>query len=260
MRLKVCLLILFFSACSPRLSDQYHARYHYLSKICSLDCSQFRAHEEYFLVVLVDAKHLDYSTPSAYFTTLSQGLNPDIGHAWVVLKGQKDGVRWIFEGGHTGEFGLSAPKYFDEVRERSRRKESNPAQYLFSLLNDGQLEVGSGGHRPTFAAAFPLNKESFARVMRLFDDYDFSTWSLRGPHCVHFVLSCLSAIGIDLDCQEEVVLPQSFIFKGERIAMWSDPSFAKLTVETPELLEKRLIEQVEQKKAQLALRWYRMKS
>ena len=49
----------------------------------------------------------------------------------LLLKGKKEDEPWFFEGGHTGEFGLSAPRYFDEVRERSRRGEGNPAKYLF---------------------------------------------------------------------------------------------------------------------------------
>lgn len=165
----------------------------------------------------------------------------------------------MFEGGHTGEFGLYAPRYFDEVvRLAWDEHHPNPASYLFHALPDGCLQYGSGGHNPTFAAAFQLTEGGYQRVRRLLTEggYDFSRWGLRGPNCIHFSLACLASVGVELDCQEQVHLPKSFTYKGEEIALWSDPSYSCLTVDTPELLEKRLWEVVERGQALVATKWY----
>ena len=213
---------------------------------------------EYTLVVLVDARHLDYTSPSGYLKTLSEALSPHTGHAWILLIGKKDGQPWVFEGGHTGEFGRLAPRYFDELLRLSRCKDPNPAQYLFSPLPDGQLEIGSGGHLPTFAAAFSITEQGFARIMRLFepDGYNFSEWGLRGPHCVHFVLTCLASIGVDLSCTRQIELPSSFVYNGEQISLWTDSAYSVLTTETPEFLEEQLLGKVSQGEARIATKWY----
>lgn len=262
----IFLIVLVCASCSSRMSDSYIHRYQYLGGIQATKQSgpHFSKEPEYFLVVLVDARHLDYSSPSKYFSTLSQGLffpqDPNTGHTWVVLAGKEDGKDWFFEGGHTGEFGLYAPRYFDEVvRLALDEGHPNPASYLFTTLPDGCLQYGSGGHLPTFAVAFPLTKEGFFRVHRLLanEGYDFSRWGIQGPNCIRFSLACLAAIGIEISCQENFVLPKSFAYKGRQILLWSDPSFSCITVETPELFEKMLWGLVESGKGSVALKWYR---
>jgi hypothetical protein len=248
------------------MSDSYVSRYQYLGGVQATNQSvrQFSGDSEYYLVVLVDACHLDYTTPKNYFLTLSQGLflpqDPNTGHTWVVLAGKENGKQWVFEGGHTGEFGLYAPRYFDEVVHRALdEKDPNPASYLFHPLPDGALQYGSGGHTPTFGAAFSLTEKGYRRVYRLLteDGYDFSKWGIRGPNCIHFSLACLASIGVELQCQEQIVLPSSFEYKGEKILLWTDPAYSSLKVNTPELLEKRLWELVDKGKAQVATKWYK---
>ncbi len=257
--------LLVLSSCSQRMSDAYVSRYQYLGGIQATNQAgpHFAGNSEYYLVVLVDARHLDYTSPTTYFSTLAQGLflpqDPNTGHTWIVLGGKEEGRPWVFEGGHTGEFGLYAPRYFDEVVRRAwDENDPNPASYLFQALPDGCLQYGSGGHIPTFAAAFPLTEYGYRRVRRLLTEegYDFSRWGLRGPNCIRFSVSCLAAIGIELNCQEQILLPQSFTYKGEHVALWSDPIYSCLYVDTPELLEKRLWQLVEKGKAMVATKWY----
>ena len=259
--LSFCLL-LFTAACSPRMSDSYVARYQYLGGVQATNQQgpHFTEESDYYLVVLVDARHLDYTTPSKYFSTISQGLflpqDPNTGHTWIVLAGKE----WVFEGGHTGEFGLYAPRYFDEVvRLAWDENDPNPASYLFSALPDGCLQYGSGGHDPTFAVAFPLNESGYKRVRRLLTEggYDFSRWGILGPNCIRFSLACLASVGIELSCQETLILPHTFRYKGKEVHLWSDPAFSRICVETPELLEKRLWELVQEGKGFVALKWYR---
>jgi hypothetical protein len=262
--LSFTLCLFFVCACSPRLSDEYQQKYSYLSSIRCLNKSPsgFNGTDPYYLVVLVDAKHLDYSTPGKYFETLSYGLfkrhDPNIGHAWIILCGQDAHGTFLFEGGHTGEFGCIAPKYFDHIVDLSIHKKSeNPITYLYTLLPDGQVEIGSGGHHPTFAAAFSLNQEGFFRIKKLIaKEYDFSSWGILGPNCVQFARVCLAATGIQINCEEEIPIPQVFSINGEKIRLWENPAFSCILAQTPELLEKRLLELVQNGQALPATRWY----
>lgn len=250
--------------CSPRFSDAYVKEYQYLRDIreSSSTLEQFHGKEDFFLVVLVDARHLDYSSPEAFFTSMHYGLflpqDPTIGHAWIKLCRNVKGKKWSFEGGHTGEFGLTAPKYFDEVvRLGLETDEPDPAQYLFSSLPDGCLQKGSGGHSPTFSAAFPLTEEQFFKVYRLLREYDFKKWSLQEHQCVDFVLSCLATIGVHLSCTQTLNIPPEFVWKERRIRLWKDAQYSTLTLATPDALEKALFHEVLERKALLAMKWYK---
>lgn len=265
MRMRLLFIGLFvFCACSPRLSDEYQKKYSYLTAVRVLNRSpnQFKGTDPYYLVVLVDAKHLDYSTPGKYFETLSFGLfkrhDPNIGHAWIILCGEENHSRFLFEGGHTGEFGCIAPKYFDHIVDLSlNNADKNPVAYLYTLLPDGQIQRGSGGHRPTFAAAFPLTREGFFRVRTLIaKEYDFSSWGILGPNCVQLARACLAAVGIQIDCEEKIPIPQVFSIQGKEIRLFENPAFSCILAQTPELLEKRLIELVQNGQALPASRWY----
>ena len=213
---------------------------------CLMLCSCCVA-DEYFLHVFVNAHGFDYSCPERYFEGLSQ--YKDTGHAWIALEVcRTDGRHWRCECGHTGEFGLRAPRYFDHLRALSAQGEENPARYLFTILSDGQLEFGSGEHKPTLAVRFPLMERQFYRILRLFnpDGYDFFSWALKGPNCVEFVRTCLACADIYVDCFEPLVLPSSFFWGDEQIFLWKESSYAALTVSTPERLEKALVELIEQ--------------
>lgn len=251
-----CLLC---GSCSPRLRVSYVRQYEYVRQIeeCAATYPRFQEKEDYFLVVHVDARHLDYSSPEAFFASMRWGVflpqEPTIGHAWINLVGKINGKPWRFEGGHTGEFGLTAPRYFDEVVRRSvETSDPNPAKYLFSSLPDGCLQKGSGGHIPTLSVAFPLTEEQFLHLYSFLQSYDFSHWSLRDHQCVDFVLSCLALVGVPLTCTQTIQIPHDFMWEGKRIRLWSDKRYEKLVFTTPEALEKALFAKVLKKEAFLA--------
>jgi hypothetical protein len=258
LRLLILIPFLLLSGCSPRMNDSYVREYQYLRDIreASATSKKFKNESEYVLVVLVEARHLDYSSPDNFFNSMRYGLflpqEPTIGHAWIILSGKIDGKPWSFEGGHTGEFGLTAPRYFDEVIRRSLEEDDpNPAAYLFKKMPDRYLQDGSGNHSPTYAAAFPLTEEGFLRVFNLLKKYDFSEWSLQQHQCVHFVLACLATVGVDLSCERTLLLPQQFEWNGRKIRLWNDPAYSCLRFPTPDDLERKLFEKVSQSKAYL---------
>lgn len=218
----------------------------------------------YQLVVLVDSKQLQYDTASHFFDSLlAQDTSPTVGHAWILLVRRDDRGKfeWI-EGGHSGEFGVIAPRYLDQLLHASQsRCEQDPIQVLFRPLNDGIFERGNGGHMPTCAASFALTKEGYVAIRALLDQesgaYPFNTWSLIELHCVRFVLTCLGRIGIVLDAHCMVQIPQTITVVGQPIRMWSNQRFSCIDVETPEKLEIELQKLVRLGLAQDVLQWYK---
>ena len=261
--LAFCLIFAFL--CCANVNEQRLWRYSYLGDLHQTiqTLPQYCAQDQYFLVVLVDARHLDYSSPYRYLSTLSASFiterAPDPGHAWIVLSGYKDGKPWIFEGGHSVNCNSLMGAYIRDVTGLLQtQSDPNPVRHLFRVTEKGFFEYGSGENRPTFAAAIPLTKDGFDRICKLFDSdgYDFSQWGVRGPNCVQFALSCLATIGIELECYDVLPLPPSLSFLGKELPLWSDPQYASLALKTPDLLEKRLWELVKRGTALCATSWY----
>ena len=263
----ICALIaaaLSISYCA-KVNDVWQWRYSYLEELRAATeiLPQFCPTDEYFLVVLVDARHADYSSPKAYLSTLTSSLikqhSPDPGHAWIVLCGKKDGKPWIFEGGHSVDCSLLTRNYIHDITGfTTSEKDPNPARHLFTPTKNGLFEYGPGENRPTFGAAIPLTEEGFERILKLFeaDGYDFSRWGIEGPNCVQFALSCLASIGVEFDCEDTLPVPPSVSFFGKEFVLWSDPSYSSLSIKTPDLLEKRLWELVKSGTAYCATKWY----
>jgi hypothetical protein len=212
---------------------------------------------EYFLLLLVDARKLDYSNTRAFLRTLvkhpSDGSkNGDVGHAWIYLKGKE----WVLEGGHTGEFGQLQPKYLDGVISRSLRGEANPAAYLWQTLYDGRFQRGSGGHKPTFALKVGLTEEQFEAIRTFIRRYDFETYSLTKKQCVHFVMQVAQLAGLSLEAEMELSIAPQIRLGKRSYRMWSDPAFAQLQLASPDRLEESLVRAFKEGKGECALEWY----
>ena len=217
----ISIFVLIFTVFSASLAgmktEGWLWRYSYVDDIrmLSKNFPAFSPTEDYFLVVLVDAQHADYTSSSGYLMSLAATFVHqhylDPGHAWIVLAGIQDGKPWIFEGGHTVDC-REVTKYYAKNLLGLSDEKTNPVDCLFSPTSIGSLEAGPGDSHPTFAAAIPLTKEKFDRILALFDEngYDFSHWGVQGPNCVQFALSCLAAVGIEFDCSEPLPVPQSF--------------------------------------------------
>lgn len=205
------------------------------------------AETTYELVVLVSSRNLQYETGEQFFTSLAkQGVGSKLGHAWIVLckKEENTIVEWQ-EGGHSGEFGIIAPRYFERLLQAAEDPTmKNPIQVLYEPLNDGLFEQGSGDNVPTYAAAFSLTKEGYEKLQALLTEgspeYPFHQWSLTQQNCVHFILTCLGRIGIVVDAHVVMRVDPVTIICGKKVPMWTEDRYALLKVETPERLESEL--------------------
>lgn len=267
------LLLLLFSSCTTK---EYNQRYSHLNTPFKEE--PYLEGKDYFLVFLVDARHLDYSDSRQLVRSLAK--NPvsrrkglDVGHAWVFLHGKKDGQRYVVEGGHSGEWGVIQPKYFQGVmnyidygyadpsgeQKKKPRLEENPIKYLWTSLYDGEFQKGSGGHIPTFAARIDLTEQQFRKIenFMLSSQYNYKEYALTRNQCSSFLSQIAALIDLDLEDEVTVNIGPQMTFGGRVLPLWKDPAYSKITFSSPDIIEKSLMKAVREGKAKYALPWYK---
>jgi hypothetical protein len=229
----------------------------------------------YFLIILVDARQLDYTSTKACLRSLvkhpSDGSkNSDVGHAWIYLKGEIDGLPYELEGGQTGELGLYQPKYFEgimnyvdfgyshpsQIEKVSPRYEPNPVKYLWEDLHDGYFQKESGGHRPTFAIKVELTSQQFDDILTFISQYSFERYSLVQHQCCSFVIDVAALVGLELDATITMPIDPFVRIGGDQIRLWIDPCYSQLRFLCPERLEYSMLAAAQEGRATSALDWY----
>lgn len=231
--------------------------------------------EEYFLVILVNARHLDYTDTSSFFHTVAKhpsdgSTTGDLGHAWIYLQGKIEGQTYVIEGGHSGERGRLQARYFDGVmnynewgyanptleHRQNPRYEPNPVKYLWTTLSDGFFQEGAGGHRPTYAAKVSLTEEQFHRLVHFIRSYPYPFYSLTKQQCSTFVLHVSALADFYFEATTSMLIQPRIYYGGVWVRLWDDPSYACITLATPDLIEKGLMKAVRDGRAEYALEWY----
>lgn len=252
---------------------------HYNQMVPVLRTSPGMTESDFFLIVLVDARHLDYSDNRSLLKTLvkhpSDGSkNSDVGHAWIYLQGIVDGERVFVEGGHSGELGCIQAKYFEGVmnginygdpnpssdHKKRPRDEPNPIKYLWATQYDGFFQEGSGNHVPTFAAKVDLSEEQFQRILTFIDpqNYHYHEYALSRNQCSSFVAQVASLANFSISCETTISIEPELKVGGERLRLWKDPQYSHFTFSTPDVIEVSLMEAVVEGRAEYALDWYRL--
>jgi hypothetical protein len=232
---------------------------------------------DYYLVFLVCARHLDYGNSQKLFKTLvkhaSGGKNADVGHSWILLHGQLDGREVTIEGGQSGELGIDRPKYYDGImnlyeygyanptssQKRQARHEPNPVKYLWADVDDGFFQEGNGGFSPTFAAKMDLTKEQFEAIYRFIDpkNYNYRHYSLVGQQCSSFLAKIAQITGVPVDHRVSIEIDPFLKVWGEKVRLWTDSQFSRISFSAPEPIERSLMDAVRSGTAENALYWYR---
>lgn len=268
--------IFFLTSCSyaPRSTD-YQELYCHLNKpICWQDYEMVES--DYFLIILVDARHLDYSDNKSFLGTVAKhpddgSKNGDIGHAWIYLQGIKNGKKIALEGGHSGERGVLQAKYFDGIMnyndfgyanpttEQIKQPcyEKNPIKYLWTTQQDGFFQKGSGNHSPTFAAKIDLTKEQFEKILLYIQkQYPYDQYGLTGYQCSSFVAHVAAIAGFYFEYNMEMPLQKKVWYGGRWVRFWEDEDYSSLVFASPDKVEQSLMEAVEEGRAEYALDWY----
>lgn len=234
---------------------------------------------QYFLVVLVEARHLDYTDNASFLKTVAKhpsdgSKNRDVGHAWIYLQGIIDGQSVFLEGGHSGELGLVQARYFDGIMNnieygaanpsqqqcQNPSLEPNPVKYLWETQHDGFFQCGAGRHFPTFAAKIDLSREQFDRMMAFIKSYRYSEYAITGSQCSSFAAQVASLGGLELACEVTMEIEPCINVGGAKLPLWRDPSYAQLTISSPDILERSLMQAVREGRAEGALAWYKKRS
>lgn len=264
----LCLLCLwlFCTGCAPRFDNE---------KI--LTHSQPLPQSSY-LVILVDAPHLDTSSNRALCQTIakhpSNGSKAgDVGHAWIYLHGWLNGKEITIEGGHSGERGIVQPTYFEGIvnyinfgfshptsqQKLCPVKEPNPIKYLWEIQRDGFFQKGAGGHQPTYAVKVNLSDSQLREILRFIHpcNYLYEEYSLINHQCTTFAVEVAALAGLELECQKTIEIGQTLKLNGETLCLWTDPTYSTFSFASPDILECSLKCTVMEGRAECAMDWYR---
>lgn len=269
------LLVLTASCCWRPSTYEYRSSYAHLEG--PIPVQKEIKESDYYIVFLVDARHLDYSDSRTFLKTTAKhpsdgSKNGDVGHSWLYLHGLKDGQEVIVEGGHSGERGVMHARYWEGVvnnnefgyanptqeQIKNPRIEPNPVKYLWESQPDGFFEKGSGNHVPTFAAKITLTQEQFEKVLSFIDPahYDYANYSLTVQQCSSYVGHIAALVEFPIEHQETLKIQQDIEIAGQKLHLWTDPRYSSITFSTPDRIERSLIEAVREGRAENALDWY----
>lgn len=211
-----------------------------------------------FLIVLVDAPHLDYSNTFNLLKSIGKHprtgcKNGSVGHAWIYL--YKDGK--IIEGGHSGERGFLQPKYFDGIMDLVEAGDKNPIRYLWAIQRDGFFQQGSGSHQPSLACAIHLNALQYQEIISFLHNYQFKNYCLQGQQCVSLVMQVAALAGLELGGRVSIPVSPVVFFNGMQIPLWTDRRYSILSFYSPDFLELSMLKALNENRAADALRWYK---
>lgn len=268
------LFILFLSSCATPRTESYQTLYAHLNQ-SSCATNQPLRESDNFLVILVDARHLDYTNNYSFLKTMTKhpsdgSKNRDVGHSWIYLRGIQDGQAVFLEGGHSGELGVVQSKYFDGIMNYidfgyatptskeilSPRIEPNPVKYLWETQHDGYFQWGSGGHSPTYAVKLDITSEQFELICSFITKYRYREYAITGNQCSSFVAQVASLAGLDLACEVTMDIQPCLYYGGRQVRLWSDPLYSQLTISSPDILEKSMMQAAKENQVENALQWY----
>jgi hypothetical protein len=261
-RIWLIFFTLLISSCSLRPNSlAYRQQYDYLNT--DLSYAPKMHESKYFVVLLVNARHLDYTENRSLLKTIAKhpsdwSKNGDVGHAWIYLKGERNGSPIYLEGGHSGERGILQAKYFEGVMNNIEEGYSNPIKYLWAEQCDGFFQEGNGGHRPTFAAKIDLTPDQFEEILCFVQNYPYEKYAMTGNQCSSFVKRVAKLAGLEIESEVTIQINQRVAIGNVTYKLWEDPRYNMLTFSSPDIIEKSLVEAVNDGRAENALNWYKI--
>ena len=211
----------------------------------------------YNLYILTQAIGLDFASPQQFLRTLHRPPQNAkdaqvVGHSWIILQSPTQ----LLECGHTGEFGISQPTYYQDVLRRIHDGDPNPISYLWETMQDGQFHAGPGSHKPSFVFRLPITPEQYKAIHSYIDSYDYKPFALTGHACADFAAGASKLAGLRLAYQVRLAVPSEMAYEGRTVRLWSDPQFRTLTVGSPDVMESYLRRLARDGIGQDATKWY----
>lgn len=228
-----------------------------------------------FVVLLVAAAGLDYDDSARLVRQLhkrSQFKQGFMGHAWVYLEGRVRGRREVIEAGLSPD-GEGAVQYFRAVLSLARfgstnptetdraepRPHPNPIAYLWQDQGNGYLQpVPAARLRPTAAVRLDLDEAQHAAIRARLNPRlpEHRRFQLNGQQCTSFVVEIAALAGVSLNPEVTIPIPREVRVQGQVLRLWTDPVYSRLTLDSPDALERELQALVVSGRGRDVLRWY----
>jgi len=189
--------------------------------------------EGYYLYILNESANWDHSQAKSILLSIWQR---PWAHSWLILESPEERL----ECGHTGDFGLTRPRYHAGVFQRIRDGHPDPIAYLWETMSDGQFQIGKPNRPPTFVWRMPITRQKYQMIHDNVMQRKYDKFGARTNNCTDMVVEIAALAGINLIHRIRLTLPQEADVWGRKRRVWTDPQYRILDYSTPEVLEKDL--------------------
>ena len=186
--------------------------------------------EGYYLYILNESADWDYSGAASLVFTI--WMRP-WAHSWLILESPGDRLEF----GHTGDLGITKPRYHEGVFQRIREGDPNPIAYLWQTMADGQFQVGKPNRPPTFVWRMPITRRRYQLIHEYVMQRKYDQFGLRTNNCTDLVAEVAALAGINLIHRIRLTGPQEVKIWGRPRRVWTDPQYRILEYGTPEVLD-----------------------
>lgn len=186
--------------------------------------------EGYYLYILNDAANWDYSDASSLVFSIWQR---PWAHSWLILESPGDRLEF----GHTGDLGITKPRFHDGVYQKIRDGDPNPIAYLWQTMSDGQLQIGKPNRPPSFVWRIPITRQRYQLIYEYVMQRKYDQFGVRSNNCTDLVVEAAALAGINLIHRIRLTLPPETKVFGRTLRVWTDPQYRILEYSTPEVLD-----------------------
>jgi len=186
--------------------------------------------EGYYLYILNEAADWDYSDAATLVFSIWQR---PWAHSWLILESPRDRLEF----GHTGDLGITKPRFHDGVYQKIRDGDPNPIAYLWQTMSDGQLQIGKPNRPPTFVWRMPITQRRYQLIHEYVMQRNYDQFGVRSNNCTDFVVEAAALAGINLIHRIRLTLPQETKVLVRKLHAWTDPRYRVLEYGTPEVLD-----------------------
>jgi len=186
--------------------------------------------EGYYLYILNEAADWDYSDAATLVFSIWQR---PWAHSWLILESPRDRLEF----GHTGDLGITKPRFHDGVYQKIRDGDPNPIAYLWQTMSDGQLQIGKPNRPPTLVWRMPITQRRYQLIHEYVMQRKYDQFGVRSNNCTDFVVEAAALAGINLIHRIRLTLPQETKVLGRKLHVWTDPRYRILEYGTPEVLD-----------------------
>ena len=205
--------------------------------------------EGYYLYILNEHANWDHSTAASLVFTI--WMRP-WAHSWLIL--ESPGNRLEF--GHTGDLGITKPRYHEGVFKKIREGDPNPIAYLWQTMADGHFQIGKPNRPPTFVWRMPITRRRYQLIHEYVMQRKYEQFGLRTNNCTDLVAEVAALAGINLIHRIRLTGPQEVKIWGRPRRVWTDPQYRILEYSTPEVLDADLRQLARMGIGSDATEWY----